>query len=313
MQNKIFKKKFKILASASILEILITVFLYPKINKQQIMKNYISRRNFIKTSALGAGAGFLGGFGGYGCKKDEPVYTIPMWAMVTLGSIAYSSTMQDYSGKLSQNSRQKAMVKNSGDRIRSATEQYMEDTGRYDKIRRFAWEYELIEDETVNAWCMPGARIAFYEGIMDICQDETGVATVMGHEVAHAVSNHAGQRMGLQMITQLGITALSTATQRVLDPDEEIMQIAYSVFSIGATYGILLPYSRKNEYEADKTGLILMAKAGYDPREAPKFWERMEKQFGSGGSDFFSTHPSNAKRIKELEKAIPEALEYYNN
>ena len=275
------------------------------------MKNIISRRSFIRTSAIGAGAGLLAGYGGYGCEKDQPIYTIPMFAMNALGAITYSSTMQDYSGKMSQNSKQKAMVKNSGDRIQTATKQYMKDTGGSDKIDKFAWEYQLIEDPTVNAWCMPGARIAFYEGIMDLCQDETGVAVVMGHEVAHAVSNHAGQRMGLQLVTQLGITALGEATKRILEPDEQVLQIAMTVFCIGAQYGVLLPYSRKNEYEADKMGLILMAKAGYDPREAPKFWERMEKQFGGGGSDFFSTHPSNANRIKELQNAIPEALEHY--
>jgi Zn-dependent protease with chaperone function len=275
------------------------------------MKNSISRRNFIKTSAIGAGGALLAGYGGYGCEKDQPIYTIPMFAMNALGAITYSSTMQDYSGKISKNSKQTAMVKNSGDRIKSATEKHMKDSGGSDKINSFAWEYQLIEDATVNAWCMPGARIAFYEGIMELCQDETGVAVVMGHEVAHAVSNHAGQRMGLQLLTQLGITALGEATKRILEPDEQVLQVAMSVFCIGAQYGVLLPYSRKNEYEADKMGLILMAKAGYDPREAPIFWERMEKQFGSGGSDFFSTHPSNANRIKELQNAIPEALEHY--
>jgi len=268
--------------------------------------NY-SRRDFLKISAAATGAGGL--MCAPGCKKDVS-FAIPATVMNTLGASSYASTMQEYSQSVVTSGANASMVHDSGTRIRAATEQHMKDQGSTSNINGFDWQFNLINDPTVNAWCMPGARIAFYEGIIPLCQDETGVAAVMGHEVSHAVYNHAGQRMAQQLILQLGITTLGAALSKIEGADPAVLNIALTVFGVGGQLG-LLAYSRKHEYEADKMGLILMARAGYDPREAPKFWERMTAQFGGGGSDFFSTHPSNANRIKELNDALPEALSHY--
>ena len=270
------------------------------------MRKIFSRREFIKTSAAVAGAGGL--MCSTGCDKDIS-FAIPLWAMNALGAMSYSSTMQGY--RISANQTQRSKVLNSGKRIEDATKQMMTEQGTRSKIQGFAWEYDLLDDPTVNAWCMPGARIAFYEGIMDVCHNEAGVAAVMGHEVAHAVYNHGGKRMAQQLVIKAGVTSLSVALDRLTDFDDEIKNIALSVFGVGGTLGALA-YSRKHEFEADKTGMILMARAGYDPREAPMFWERMMHRYGSNKNDFMSTHPSNERRVKALKDALPEAMTHYN-
>ncbi|MCL2074463.1 MAG: M48 family metallopeptidase [Marinilabiliaceae bacterium] len=268
--------------------------------------NKISRRDFIKTTTIGTvGIVSAGGLlSSIGCGKEDLSFAIPMSVMIPLGTTSYNETTSDY--KISQHKEYRSWVENSGKRLRTATIDHEGNS----KVDKFAWSFELFEDNTINAWCMPGARIAFYEGIMPLCKSETGVGIVMGHEIAHAVSNHSGKRMAQQLAVQLGITTLSVATERLLNPDPVIMNIAASVFGVGGTLGILA-YSRKHEYEADKMGLIYAARAGYDPREAPLFWNRMSA-LGSSGPEFLSTHPSNENRIKELEAAIPEAMTYYN-
>ena len=271
--------------------------------------NNISRRDFIKTTAVGT-VGAVGAGGlliAPGCKK-EGWFAIPAFGMNILGATSYKATIAEY--ELSKNKDLTSWVKDSGTRIRDVVKQ-----SEGSKVNGFEWSFELLEDQTINAWCMPGARIAFYEGIMDQCKNENGVAIVMGHEVAHAVYNHSGQRMAQQLAIQLGITALSAVIEkRFADPDDsEIQKIARQVFGVGLQIGgqlALLAYSRKHEHEADKLGLIYAAKAGYDPREAPEFWKRMSA-LGGGGPQFLSTHPSNDSRIKALNDAMPEALQYY--
>ena len=278
------------------------------------MKNNISRRDFLKTAAAGT-AGVAGGAAlltTSGCEDDLfSSFAIPRFAMNTLGTTSYSATMAEYN--LSQHAEWTGWVKNSGDRVKEATIAHENNSRR---ISGFNWNYNLIADNTINAWCMPGANIAFYEGIMPTCYNETGTAIVMGHEVAHAVYNHGGQRMAQQLTLQLGITLFSAAlAARFEDPnDAEIQNIALQVFGVGVQVGgqlALLHYSRKHEYEADKMGLIYAARAGYDPVEAPDFWRRMSALGSSATPEFLRTHPSNANRIRELEKAIPEAREYY--
>ena len=228
--------------------------------------------------------------------------------MNTMAATSYNETLS--SSKLSTNAEQTAMIKRVGDRISKAVEQYMNEKGMSSAISGFQWEFNLIDDpNTVNAWCMPGGKVAFYTGIMPICQNDIGVAVVMGHEIAHAVANHSSERMSQELIVQMGGTALSTALQQ---KSEATQQIALSVFGVGTQLGAILPYSRLHESEADKMGLIFMAMAGYDPNEAPKFWERMEANSGGGAPpQFLSTHPSDAKRITDLKAAMPEAMKYY--
>lgn len=202
------------------------------------------------------------------------------------------------------------MVNSVGRNISQAVESYMREIGEEDNIEGFQWEFNLIAEDVVNAWAMPGGKIAFYEGIMPICRDETGVAVVMGHEVAHAVAKHGSERMSLGLAQQLGGATLSAALS---SQPELTQQLAMAAFGAGAQVGVQLPYSRNHESEADRLGLIFMAKAGYDPRQAPIFWQRMEKEEGGGSRppEFLSTHPHPQNRIRKLNDYMSEALPYY--
>jgi len=201
-----------------------------------------------------------------------------------------------------------ALVKRVGGRIQAAVETYFRQEGISDHLAGYAWEFNLIESDQVNAWCMPGGKVAFYTGILPVCRDETGVAVVMGHEVAHAIAEHGSERMSQQMAIQMGGTALNEA---VKNKPEQTQAIYMSVFAVGAQYGAMLPYSRKHESEADHMGLIFMAMAGYDPREAPRFWERMSAGGGAAPPEFMSTHPSDETRVRQLNEHMSEALAHY--
>lgn len=200
------------------------------------------------------------------------------------------------------------MVKRAGDRIAKAVEKYMKKHGKGGRLRNFTWEFNLVEDPTVNAWCMPGGRIVFYRGIMPICQDETGVAVVMGHEIAHAVARHGNERMSQQLIIQAGGITLATLMSERPQLAQDLFLMSYGV---GSTLGSLA-FSRRHETESDQLGLIFMAMAGYDPQAAPAFWERMSALGGGGAPpEFLSTHPSHDRRISDLNAFMPEALKHY--
>lgn len=210
--------------------------------------------------------------------------------------------------KLSDDKEQVAKVKQVGKRIQKAVEQYMQDNNYNDYLDGFVWDFNLIEEDVVNAWCMPGGKVAFYTGILATCQDEKGIAVVMGHEVAHAIANHGRERMSSGLVANGLLGGVSVAVgQNPSMTNEILMQ------SIGAGTKLgMLSFSRKHESEADKMGLIFMAMAGYDPGEAPKFWERMSaNSSGSTQPEFMSTHPSHETRISDLKAQIPEAMKYY--
>jgi predicted Zn-dependent protease len=212
-------------------------------------------------------------------------------------------------GPISTNQEQTALVKRVGVKIQKAVEQYMAQKGWSSQLDGFAWEFNLIDDpKTVNAWCMPGGKVAFYTAILPICQDEIGVAVVMGHEVAHAIANHGRERMSQGMAANFGMETLGGAMSQNPGMTKDIFMQAVGT---GTQLG-MLKFSRQHESEADKIGLIFMAIAGYDPQEAPKFWERMTA--GSTGQkppEWLSTHPSDETRIKDLQAAMPEAMKYY--
>lgn len=212
-------------------------------------------------------------------------------------------------GPISTNQEQAAMVKRVGVRIQKGVEQYMAEKGLSDQLAGFKWEFNLIQDDkTVNAWCMPGGKVAFYTAILPVCQDEQGVAVVMGHEVAHAIANHGAERMSQGLLAEFGISTIGTAMGQNPTMTQQIFMQAVGM---GTNVG-MLKFSRSHESEADHMGLIFMAIAGYDPSSAPKFWERMAAL--SGGQqppEFMSTHPSHDTRIKDLEGWIPEAMKYY--
>ncbi len=173
----------------------------------------------------------------------------------------------------------------------------------------FKWEFALLKSKDVNAFCLPGGKVAFYEGIMPICKDENGVAVVMGHEIGHAIARHGGERVTQAALAEAGIAA---ASEWLSNKAPENRGEVAAAIGLGVQLGVLLPFSREHETEADHIGLILMAKAGFDPREAPKFWERMQAASGAKAHpEFLSTHPADGTRIAQLNSWMPEAMMYY--
>ena len=211
------------------------------------------------------------------------------------------------SAPISTDKKNTALVQKVGRNIANAVETYLKNNGYADELASYAWEFNLVKSADVNAFCMPGGKIVVYEGILPYTQDETGLAVVLGHEVAHAVAKHANERMSQQMMTEYGTAAIGTALGGT---STGVQQAAAAAIGLGSQYGILLPYSRKQELEADKLGLIFMAMAGYNPSQAAAFWTRMSQQ-GSSTPEFMSTHPSDNTRIQQIEKDLPEAMKYY--
>lgn len=197
------------------------------------------------------------------------------------------------------------MITKVGQRISSAAERWLTANGYPGYLKDYKWEYNLVKDETVNAWCMPGGKIVFYTGILPITQTETGVAVVMGHEVAHALADHGAQRMSAGTLQQIGAVAGNVAIQ---DPQKRNM--FNQAYGIGSAVGLMLPFSRGHETEADRIGLQIMAIAGYNPDEAAELWKRMKANAGGNAPpEFLSTHPSNDTRINNLTNWAPLAKE----
>lgn len=195
------------------------------------------------------------------------------------------------------------MITRVGQRIAVAAERWLDANGHQGYLKDYKWEYNLVNDKTVNAWCMPGGKIVFYTGILPIADGETGVAAIMGHEVAHALANHGQQRMSAGLIQQGLAVAGNVAIK-----DEKSRNAFNQYYGIGTTVGVMLPFSRSHENEADKIGLTLMAIAGYNPDEAAELWKRMKANSGGKAPpEFLSTHPSNDKRIANLTKLAPGA------
>ncbi|MCC8146183.1 MAG: M48 family metallopeptidase [Bacteroidales bacterium] len=210
--------------------------------------------------------------------------------------------------KKSNDEAKTALVVKVGRNIANAVESYFKMHNMESLISEYKWEFNLVEDPQVNAFCMPGGKIVVYTGILPYTQDETGLAVVLGHEVGHAIAKHANERMSNQLALNYGGAALGA----LLDRSSSTAQtIGSTVWGLGTQVGVMLPFNRKQELEADHLGLILMAIAGYDPNQAIPFWQRMSQQ-SQGGMEFLSTHPSDQNRIKEIQKELPEAMEYYN-
>ncbi|WP_224482700.1 M48 family metallopeptidase [Robertkochia aurantiaca] len=197
------------------------------------------------------------------------------------------------------------MIKDVGQRIKNAAEKWFQANGYPNYLDGYQWEYNLVKDDAVNAWCMPGGKIVFYTGILPICQDETGVAVVMGHEVAHALANHGAQRMSAAQLQQLGAIAGNVA----LSGNAQTAEIFNQAYGLGTQLGVMLPFSRAHENEADIIGLRLMAIAGYNPEAAPELWRRMQARGGAEPPEFLSTHPSSVTRIENLQSKVEEAKE----
>ncbi len=242
-----------------------------------------------------------------GRKQFAPMHSSQMLA---LGQQSYAQVISE--SELSNSSKYKNRVRKVGNGMSIAIEQFFIEKNQADVVDHFEWEFNVIESDVVNAWCMPGGKIAFYEGIMPICKNRDGVAVVMGHEIAHAIAQHANERLGQQLAVQLGGLTLSAALQ---NKPRITQQLAMTAFGIGAQVGYVLPYSRMHESEADEMGLYFMALAGYDLYEAPKFWRRMLKNSKNGQRPprLLSTHPMPEQRIKRLEALIPKVLRDIEN
>lgn len=227
-----------------------------------------------------------------------------------------SMAVSEYQQFLSQNkvvsssvNRDAEMVKRVGQRITRAVEDFYAQHGRSADLAGYQWEYNLVENKEANAWCMPGGKIVVYTGILPITQNEAALGAVIGHEVSHAVFNHGNERMSQGLIQQGLGAGLSIALSNKPAATQNLFMTAYG---LGSQVGVLLPFSRKHELEADHYGLIFAAMAGYNPQEAINLWERMEKASnGQKPPEFLSTHPSEGHRIEELQKYMPEALKYY--
>jgi len=197
------------------------------------------------------------------------------------------------------------MVKRIGERLAASATEFLNANGAGDRVAGFNWEFNLVKDNTVNAWCMPGGKVVVYTGILPVTKDETGLALVMGHEIAHAIARHGKERMSQSVAIQgIGLAAMAS-TKPSLTRD-----LLLQSFGIGSQLG-MLAYSRSHESEADKMGLVFMAMAGYDPRGAPEFWKRMAAQGGPKPPELLSTHPNDEKRVADLEAYMPEAMKYY--
>jgi predicted Zn-dependent protease len=232
---------------------------------------------------------------------------IPGDMMLSMSYQQYGEFMK--SNKLSADTQQAQMVKTVGARIQKAVETYLSEHGLADRIRKYQWEFNLVEGKEANAFCMPGGKVVIYTGILPMTQNETGLAVVMSHEIAHAIAQHGNERMSQGLLSTLGEYSLAAALQ---NKPAQTKQLWMAAVGAGTQYGILLPYARVQETEADRLGLIFMAMAGYDPKEAIAFWQRMASA-KQGGPDieFLSTHPSDQTRIRNIQSQIPEAMQYY--
>jgi predicted Zn-dependent protease len=237
----------------------------------------------------------------------QSLHLVPESELLTLSFQQYDEVLRK--SKLSKEREKVQMVQRVGKRIANAAESFLAESGRRDTISGYKWDFNLIEDDKVaNAWCMPGGKVAVYTGILPFTKDDTGLAVVMGHEVAHAIAGHGNERMSQALLAEMGGTALSVALSQ---KPQQTRELAMAAFGMGASIGFLLPYSRLHESEADRIGLILMARAGYDPREAIAFWGRMNQKAGPRPPEFLSTHPAPQSRIDNLNRYISEALPYY--
>ena len=227
--------------------------------------------------------------------------------VLSLSFQQYSEYMQ--SAKPSTNSTNTAMVKRVGQRIASAVESYLTQNGMAEEVKTYQWEFNLVQDKQVNAWCMPGGKIVVYEGLLPVTQDEASLAIVMGHEIAHAVARHSAERLSNAYKEQYGAAALSALMQGA-GVSSGWQQLAGLVHQYG---GALFTscFSRKQESEADHIGLIFAAMAGYNPEVAVSFWQRMSSATGGGSNSLFADHPSDATRIQQIQGWLPEAQKYY--
>lgn len=231
---------------------------------------------------------------------------LPESQMISMALTSYEDFMK--TNPVSDDRSGQNMVETVGSDIAAAVTRYFKENNLSDRLEGYKWEFNLVKNETPNAWAMPGGKVVVYSGILPYTQDQNGLAVVLSHEIAHAVARHGNERMSQGLITQFGGIALN---ELVKDKPEETKSIFNTAYGLGSQVGVMLPFSREHELEADKLGLIFMAMAGYDPQTAVGFWERMSKTSGQKPPEFLSTHPSDERRINRIKAALPDAMKYY--
>ncbi len=245
-----------------------------------------------------------------GCNK-VPISGRNQLNLVSDSEVLQSSlaSYKEYMSKASKSTQtvKSEQVTRVGKKIAAATENYLKSNGMADQVQNFAWEFNLVKDSEINAFCMPGGKIVVYEGIMNLVSSDDELAVVLGHEVAHAVAKHSNERLSQQKALQYGGAILGAITQ---GSSQTTQTIASQVFGLGANYGVMLPFSRKHETEADNIGLVLMTMAGYNPDCALTFWQKMSAN-GSNKLEILSTHPSDATRIANLQNQIPKVKQQF--
>jgi predicted Zn-dependent protease len=250
---------------------------------------------------------------GCGTTKTVPITGRKQSLMVTDGEMLSLSTQQyqEYmkTAKPSTNATNTAMVKRVGQNLATAVESYMRSNGMAEDIQNYKWTFNLVQDQSVNAWCMPGGLIVVYEGLLPVTQDEASLAIVLGHEIAHAVARHSAEQLSTQYKQQYGMQ-IGSAVAGALGAGSTAVSIGQAVLSQGLSLQNL-HYSRNHESEADHMGLIFAAMAGYDPQVAVNFWQRMAAASSNKTAEFLSSHPSDETRIKQIQGWMPEALKYY--
>jgi len=240
--------------------------------------------------------------------ERKQINLLPESQMVAMALTSYNDFLKE-NPPVAPSSPQTQLVKNTGEKIKNAVIRYMNENKMGDRIKDYKWEFNLVNSKEVNAWCMPGGKVVVYSGLFPVTKDEKGLAMVMGHEIAHAIARHGNERMSQQLLAMTGGLALDVA---MANKPAETRALFNAAYGVAANVGVLLPYSRLQETEADKLGLIFMAMAGYDPRTAPEFWKRMAAAGGGKVPEFLSTHPSNETRINNINKFMPTAMKYYH-
>lgn len=233
---------------------------------------------------------------------------VPEAELQLLARDQYSAFLSEHKMLNPASNQDAAMVARVGAKISNAIKNYYDNKGQPSILEGYSWEFNTVDSKEANAWCMPGGKVVVYSGILPITQNEAGLAIVMGHEIAHSIAKHGNERMSQAMVQQMGGVALQVALAQKPQQTQDLFMMSYG---IGSQVGAMLPWSRQQETEADKYGLIFAAMAGYNPQEAIPFWERMSAAGGASPPEFLSTHPSDQTRIKKLNQFMPEAMKYY--
>lgn len=231
---------------------------------------------------------------------------LPESQMLEMSFASYQEFLK--SNKVSSDRSESSLVTSVGRDIAAAVTKYFSENNLSERLQGYNWEFNLVEDKTPNAWCMPGGKVVVYSGILPYTRDREGLAVVLSHEIAHAVARHGNERMSQGLLAQFGNVALGEILK---DKPEETKSLFGTAYGLGAQLGVILPFSREHELEADKLGLIFMAMAGYNPQSAVAFWERMNQAGGKNPPEFLSTHPSDQRRIGRIRNFTPEAMKYY--